>query len=168
MDEDALFRQAMRGVRKIRTEPRTNAGKSAPRATAGVARQRADTPASRHHPEPATTWVLKDPGVSRERLRRLAAGRPGVDVELDLHGMNREQAYAAMDACLSRALARNWRVLCVIHGRGMHSSNGRPVLKKAVYDWLRDGPHAGQVLAAIPRPGTAGGACLVLLRRIRC
>ncbi len=168
MDEDTLFEQAMRGVRKIRTEPRMATGKPGHRPSP---LPKADVPPSPPSTvsslEATAAWVLKDPGVSRERLRRLAAGRPGVDVELDLHGMSREQAYTAMSDCMYDALARSWRVLCLVHGRGMHSSDGKPVLKKAVYDWLREGPFTGHVLAVIPRPGTAGGACLVLLRRVR-
>jgi len=90
-----------------------------------------------------------------------------VDFELDLHGMSREQAYAALTRCMDDALARSWRVLCLVHGRGMHSGDRKPVLKKAVYGWLKEGPYAGCVLAVVPRPGTAGGSCLVLLRRRR-
>jgi DNA-nicking Smr family endonuclease len=41
------------------------------------------------------------------------------------------------------------------------------VLREAVYRWLVEGPHAGRVLAAIPKPNTRGGSCLVLLRRRR-
>jgi len=110
---------------------------------------------------------LKEAGISNERLRQLSAGRPGVDFELDLHGMSREQAYTALALCMDDALAKSWRVLCLVHGRGMHSSDGKPVLKKAVYNWLQEGPYAGCVLAVIPKPGTAGGSCLVLLRRRR-
>lgn len=113
------------------------------------------------------TWVLKESGVSNERLRQLAAGRPGVDFELDLHGMSREQAYTALSLCMDTARTKSWRVLCLVHGRGMHSSDGKAVLKKAVYIWLKEGPYAGRVLAVIPKPGTAGGSCLVLLRRKR-
>jgi len=169
VDEDALFEQAMRGVRKLRVETRAGSHRPGPRAP--VAPKAAGKPSFPavvdRGPEATASWVLKDPGVSRERLRRLAAGQPPVDVELDLHGMSREKAWAALGACMCNALSDGLRVLCLIHGRGMHSSDGKPVLKKAVYEWLREGPYAGQVLAVIPRPGTAGGACLVLLRRIR-
>ena len=169
MDGDALFKQAMRDVRKLQAEARVSPRHPAPRTPLSSAATDKPAPPSAavHGPKEAASWVLKDPGVSRERLRRLAAGCPGVDIELDLHGLSREQARAAMSDCIHAALADGLRVLCLIHGRGMHSSDGKPVLKKAVYDWLREGPYAGHVLAAIPRPGTAGGACLVLLRRIR-
>ena len=112
-------------------------------------------------------WILKADGVSAERLRQLAAGRPAIDAETDLHGMTREDMYRVLSGVLEEALDNRRRVLCVVHGRGLHSEDGRPVLKEAVYAWLRDGPYAGWVLAVIPRPGTGGGSALVLLRRRR-
>jgi len=169
--DDDLFAQAMRGVRRLEHEPRRN---PEPRnANRGIRPKRAVEamsagepmahPAPRRMPEP---WVLRADGVSAERLRRLAAGRPPVEMEADLHGMNREQAYATLDRCFARALAQGCRVLCIVHGRGLHSRGG-PVLREAVYRWLVEGPHAGRVLAAIPKPNTRGGSCLVLLRRRR-
>ncbi|MDQ6972394.1 MAG: Smr/MutS family protein, partial [Mariprofundaceae bacterium] len=64
-------------------------------------------------------------------------------------------------------LEGGWRVVSLVHGRGLHSEDGRPILKEAVYNWLREGPYAGWVLATIPRPGTGGGSALLLLRRRR-
>jgi len=117
-----------------------------------------------HAPEP---WILKTNGVSRERLRQLANGRPPVDMEVDLHGMTREQAIAAISRHMEQVITAGHRVLCLVHGRGLHSENGRPVLKESTYHWLAEGPFAGHVLAVIPRPGTGGGSCLVLIRRQR-
>jgi DNA-nicking Smr family endonuclease len=67
---------------------------------------------------------------------------------------------------LEIALTDQHRVLCIVHGRGLHSQ-GKPVLKEAVYQWLRSGSYANHILAAIPKPYTGGGSCLVLLRRNR-
>ncbi|MFQ5582466.1 MAG: Smr/MutS family protein [Mariprofundaceae bacterium] len=109
-------------------------------------------------------WVLKTDGISHERLKQLAAGRPPAGSTLDMHGMSREEALQAMESCMAEALSQGERALCFVHGRGLHSQ-GSPVLKEAVYHWLREGPYAGHVLAVIPKPGTGGGSCLVLLRR---
>jgi len=56
-------------------------------------------------------------------------------------------------------------VLRVIHGRGLHSPDGRSIIKQAVYDYLRCGSLSDYILAAIPCPKSVGGACLILLRR---
>ncbi len=111
--------------------------------------------------------MLKADGVSQERLRQLGNGRPPVDMEVDLHGLTREKAFSLLDHCMQQALTRYHRVLCLVHGRGLHSPDGHPILKEAVYLWLAEGPFAGYVLAAIPKPETRGGSCLVLLRRKR-
>jgi len=109
-------------------------------------------------------WVLIADGVSRERLKRLAAGRPPVGRSFDLHGMTRDQALAELEQGFAQVIADGVRALCIIHGRGLHSQ-GRPILKDAVYHWLREGAYAPSVLAVMPQPGSGGGACLLLLRR---
>jgi len=168
-DDDDLFGHAMRDVRKLQSESRRQAGKPRPQlhrtiesgcspsaGLEGVRPERSEEP-----------WVLKADGISQERLRQLADGRPSVDMEVDLHGMTREEALAVLDHCMQQALTEYHRVLCLVHGRGLHSQDGRPVLKESVYHWLAEGPFAGHVLATVPKPGTRGGSCLVLLRRKR-
>ncbi len=109
-------------------------------------------------------WVFVADGVSRDRLRRLAAGRPPVGQTFDLHGMTRDEALDMLELGVGRAISESKRVICIIHGRGLHSQ-GKAVLKESVHHWLRQGIFAHAVLAVIPQPGSGGGACLVLLRR---
>ncbi|RMH52597.1 MAG: hypothetical protein D6682_01475 [Zetaproteobacteria bacterium] len=111
-----------------------------------------------------SAWVLLRPGISRERLRRLGASR--AERSIDLHGMGRAQALDLLQRELAEADRCRMRVIEVIHGRGLHS-DGRPVLREALYHWLCAGPMGVRLLAAIPRPGSAGGATLLLLRRRR-
>jgi len=170
-DEDDLFGKAMRGVRRIETKPRRVAGRS----KGSVPLTHRDRPegivaetAPRHRPESAEEpWVLKASGVSDASLRQLAGGRPGINAECDLHGMTRDEMYRTLSMLMEQAIDNGWRVLCLVHGRGLHSQEGRPVLKLAVYEWLRDGPYAGWVLGVVPKAGTGGGSALVLLRRRR-
>ena len=171
-DEDDLFGKAMQHVRRIESEPRRVAEKRKPKPGPAVVRTGTVQPAAQsapaHRPESSgEPWLLKADGVSAERLRQLSSGRPPVDAETDLHGMTREEMYRSLSYVMEQALERGWRVLSLVHGRGLHSEDGRPVLKEAVYAWLRDGPYAGWVLAAIPKPGTGGGSALILLRRRR-
>jgi len=174
-DDEDLFGKAMQHVRRIESEPRRVAEKRKPRprqaVRTGVVQSSALPPsglAPEHRPERSNEpWLLKADGVSVERLRQLSSGRPPVDAETDLHGMTREEMYRSLSHVMEQALERGWRVLCFVHGRGLHSEAGLPVLKEAVYAWLCDGPYAGWVLAATPKPGTGGGSVLVLLRRRR-
>lgn len=111
-------------------------------------------------------WTLKASGVSQEKLKQLGAGRPPVDIETDLHGMSRDEALSTLEKMFEMALSEHARVLSIVHGRGLHSQ-GKPILKEAVYQWLCSGPYTSHILAAIPKPYTSGGSCLVLLRRDR-
>jgi len=172
VDEDDLFAQAMGMVRKLNKPDKIEPQKPKPKRDihSGQFVKQSTTAAfqlTEHAPEEGDEpWILKASGVSREKLRALGAGRPPVDLETDLHGLNREQALAGLEKMLQIAITERRRVLCIVHGRGLHSQ-GKPVLKEAVYEWLRSGPYAGHILAAIPKPNTGGGSALVLLRRQR-
>lgn len=168
-DDDDLFGKAMHGVRKLETESRRHANKPRiPMRKAGEENYHAFPVVEGNGPALSTEpWTLIADGVSQERLRQLANGRPPVDVEVDLHGMTREEAFGTLDHSMQQALTEQYRVLCLVHGRGLHSQDGRPVLKEAVYRWLAEGPFASHVLGVISKPGTRGGSCLVLLRRKR-
>lgn len=168
-EEDDLFRDAMHGVRRLRQETKVQAGQRKVHHDRQADRPKAMPSATRFHGPVKTSapWVLKADGISQDRMRALASGRPAVDLELDLHGMTRDEAMDRLGVFVAEAVNRGLRLLCLVHGRGMHSRGGQAVLKEATYRWLAHGPLAGHVLAVIPKPGTGGGSCLVLLRRSR-
>ncbi len=172
MDDEDLFAKAMSVVRPLAKPDKITVEKPKPKRdihTKQLAAKPRSTaqPATEHAPEAGgEPWVLKASGVSQEKLKQLGAGRPPIDIETDLHGMTRDEAYTALAQMFDIALTERARVLCIVHGRGLHSQ-GKPILKEAVYQWLRSGPYATHILAAIPKPYTGGGSCLVLLRRTR-
>lgn len=172
MDEqqdDKLFAEAMGKVRRITPANKVALEKAKPKLEAVASAPRTQPPAQskiiisspRQGEEP---WVLRADGISRERLKSLASGRPPVERTLDLHGATRNEALGHLEEWFTQAVANRLRALCIIHGRGLHSE-GKAVLKEAVYLWLRNGPFAHAILAVIPQPGSGGGACFVLLRR---
>jgi DNA-nicking Smr family endonuclease len=174
-DDDNPFAAAMREVAPISDDKHRQSTQRQPKARDVMKQRREASPAtalnkhsaSRHapasQPEP---WSLRANGVSAVVVRRLAAGQPPIASTLDLHGMHRESALKQLRNAIHTATQQGQRVLRVIHGRGMHSSD-RPVLKQAVYHDLQHGSCAHHVLAAILEPNSAGGACLILLRRER-
>ncbi|GAV20050.1 hypothetical protein MMIC_P1011 [Mariprofundus micogutta] len=171
MDEDKLFADAMTLVKPIgptskKQPPQKQQPKRVPRYAVKHPRlvnERDQSPQASAHVTD-DPWVLRADGISRERLKQLAAGNPAVSLTLDLHGLTRNEALDLLDNEFLQAISRKQRVIAIIHGRGLHSQ-GKPVLKDAVYQWLRDGSMARFVLAVMPQPGSGGGACLVLLRR---
>ena len=99
-------------------------------------------------------------------LRKLRGGHWVAEDNLDLHGMNRVEAAAAVAAFLRRCLARRLRCVRIVHGKGLGSRNREPVLKAKLRKWLalRD-----EVLAFCQAPAAdgGGGAVLVLLKTAR-
>jgi DNA-nicking Smr family endonuclease len=104
-----------------------------------------------------------DPGVAR----KLRQGEYAVQGHVDLHGMTREEAKAAVERFLREARAAGKRCVLVVHGRGTHSKDQVPVLKEALRSWLATARFGRHLLAfATARPADGGaGALYVLLRR---
>jgi DNA-nicking Smr family endonuclease len=76
-----------------------------------------------------------------ERRRRLLARRP--DAVIDLHGMNRDQAWSALERFFETARQRAHTKLAIIHGKGNHSAGGA-VLGRLVREFIEACPFAGQ------------------------
>lgn len=107
------------------------------------------------------TWAA--PGISRRTLLDLRRGRWVAEAELDLHGMKRDQARAALDGFIARSLAERKRVVRVIHGRGLGSPGGVSILKLLSRGWLAR--RVGVLAFCQARPQDGGeGALQVLLR----
>jgi DNA-nicking Smr family endonuclease len=108
------------------------------------------------------TRVGLDPRLT-SRLRR---GEFAMQAHIDLHGMIQPAAKDALRAFILESVRKGLRAVVIVHGRGLGSPGGRPVLKHAVSQWLAGGL-GGHVLAfttARQQDGGAG-AMYVLLRR---
>jgi DNA-nicking Smr family endonuclease len=169
-NDDDDFAQAMRDVAR---KPSPNRAVPHRKPLSGRALQReADERAVldellAHDPEefPETGEHLsyRAEGLQESAFRRLRRGTYRVEAELDLHGMNSEQAKVALHDFLVDALGQGLRCVRIIHGKGLRSSHQGPVLKARVDRWLR---RTKQVLAFVSaRPHHGGtGAIYVLLR----
>lgn len=104
------------------------------------------------------------PGVQQKLLRRLRRGQFSTAAELDLHGNTVAEAQEALAEFLSDCRIRGVRSVRIIHGKGLRSRDGRPVIKNKVARWLR---HRDEVVAfCSARPVDGGtGALYVLLKR---
>lgn len=103
------------------------------------------------------------PGVDRREVRRLKRGDYEPGDRLDLHGMTGAEAVDAVTHFIERARSR-WRCVAIVHGRGLHSQGGVPVLKTRVRAGLRQLP-AVLAFADAPRRVGGDGAVYVLLRK---
>lgn len=102
-------------------------------------------------------------GLPRQLLRKLRQGRWSVQDELDLHGYSLDGARQALIEFFKYAIRRGLRCVRVVHGKGMRSPGGEPVLKTRVRAWLA---RRDEVLAYVEAPAAGGGsgAVVVLLR----
>jgi DNA-nicking Smr family endonuclease len=103
------------------------------------------------------------PGLPRRVLTDLRRGRWVVQRQLDLHGMTREAAREALAAFLAACLRDGQRCLRLIHGKGLGSPGGEPVLKHLSKSWLSQRQEILAFCQARPHEGGAG-ALLILCR----
>lgn len=107
-------------------------------------------------------------GLDHGIVRRLRRGEWAVQGHVDLHGMTRDEAKAAVERFLRESRNAGKRCVLLVHGRGLHSKDQVPVLKEALKTWLvtaRFGKHVLAFATARPQDG-GGGAIYVLLRKL--
>lgn len=101
---------------------------------------------------------------SANRMRQLRRGAIRLDLELDLHGLTREEALESLALFITGAYNRGQQAVLVITGKGNHSPE-EPVLQRAVAGWLREqGKTMVAEFAPAPRQMGGSGAFVVFLR----
>lgn len=102
--------------------------------------------------------------LAANRMRQLKTGAIRIDLELDLHGLTRDEALASLGRFVAGAYNRGQKAILIITGKG-NNSPAEPVLQGAVASWLRD---AGRKMVAEFAPAPArmggGGAFVVFLK----
>ena len=108
-------------------------------------------------------------GLDPRLVSRLRRGDFSMQAHIDLHGMTQPDAKAALTEFILESVRKGWRAVLVVHGRGLRSPGGRPVLKHSTAQWLSHGTIGGYVLAFTTARMYDGGAgaVWVLLRRAR-
>lgn len=102
-------------------------------------------------------------GLPRDVLRKLKRGEWTVQDELDLHGVTSDQARELMAGFLIHARRHGIRCVKIIHGKGLRSQPGAPILRGKVRKSLT---YRDDVLAFCDaKPADGGsGAVVVLLK----
>lgn len=168
-DEMALFRAAMRNVAPL---PATDKVVPSTSPAPPILRKRyqehavtEDTLSDHISVEMAAgdAWSYTRPGMPPQTLRRLRRGHWGIQENLDLHGLTRDEARQELSAFLDACVQRKFRCVRIIHGKGLGSKNREPVLKTRIGNWLMQRPDVLAFCQARPEDG-GGGALLILLR----
>jgi DNA-nicking Smr family endonuclease len=103
--------------------------------------------------------------------KKLRGGSVEPDRVLDLHGMNLDGAWQAIDSALEAAIASGDRVVLLITGH--HRPGAPPVergrIRAAVHDWLAASRHSSRIVAVrgAHRRHGGGGSLYLILRRNR-
>ena len=173
-DEDkALFRQMMRDVKPMQTEPKAPKEKVPPKVM----------PVAKHTLSDLqkTSYLLSDNyqevmsaestlsychyPIPKKRFLELKKGEIPWQSQLDLHGCHREQAKQSLCDFLIQNHELGHRCLLIIHGKGSAHTEA-PILKNLVNHWLKQLPQVLAFHSALPKDG-GNGALYVLLKRLR-
>ena len=120
--------------------------------------------------KPIATPPPPRPGTTLDGTwdRKLQSGAVEPDRILDLHGLNLDRAWSAIDTALERAIESGDRVLLLITG---HERAGAPPVQRgriraAVHDWLAVSRHAARIAAVRGAHGRhgGGGSLYIILR----
>ena len=106
-------------------------------------------------------------GVSRSIMKKLKRGKLPIQAHMDLHGLTKNDAEAAVRRFLINSYNRGLRCVLIVHGRGLNSPDSIPVLKERLPVWLNRGQARKIVMAfSSAQPYDGGtGAIYVLLRK---
>lgn len=171
-DEAELFREAMRDVRRQRSD-RAAPQKSKPAARAqftradrqAVLRESLLPAGDPANVETGDELSFRRNDVTPRVLRRLRSGEFTVGAELDLHGLTAAQARIALREFVAAAVTRGITCIRVVHGKGRGSGPRGPVLKNAVNVWLRQCESVRAFGSARAIDGGSGAAYVLLKKR---
>jgi len=113
--------------------------------------------------ESGDTLSFRADGIQDGVWRRLRRGAYRVRADLDLHGLNRNAAHAAVSEFLADCQDHDVRCVRIVHGKGNRSPNTGPVIKTLLDGWLRRRKDVLAFCSARPHDGGTG-AVYVLLR----
>jgi DNA-nicking Smr family endonuclease len=173
--DEALFTEAMSGVRRMDWNGLANEGMEPPTPKSAPDQEESEVECLRRLVEDGQGFRVSNTpeymeGVGYpappEITRRLHRGDFAVQGHVDLHGLSVEEAREVFDAFMKQAVLTDKRAVLIIHGRGL-SSPAEPVLKTKVAQWLSTGYWRKWVVAFTSARLCDGGsgASYVLLRQ---
>jgi DNA-nicking Smr family endonuclease len=169
-DDVHAFRRAVADVRPLTPRARATTPNARPRPRARFSRAEREEVLRESLVAPVDPAALQTgehlafrrPAVREEVLRKLKRGQFAVEAEIDLHGLGRHAAHEALREFLNDSVRRGLRCVRVIHGKGLRSGPGGPVLKHVVDHWLRKIENVIAFASARPVDGGTGAVYVLL------
>ena len=169
-DDVQLFRRLVGDATPLKTEPRAPAAHRRPKPRARFSR--ADEARVLDESIAADIGAMEcgngdsvrfaRPSVGRRTMRKLARGRFAVQAEIDLHGMTLAEAEPRLRDFSELAVLRGHLCVRVVHGKGRGSGHRGPVLKQAVFHWLRRWKNVLAFVSARQVDGGTGAVYVLL------
>lgn len=104
-------------------------------------------------------------GIQKNTFRKLRGGKLAVIDELDLHGLNSQQARKLLLDFLDHTVTASNYSVRIIHGKGHRSTENKAILKTKVNHWLKEHPRVLAFYSCVPADGGTG-AVYVLLKNL--
>jgi DNA-nicking Smr family endonuclease len=159
-EEEALFREAMGGVKPLESRDRVNVSPPPPSPTRVVELPQETKLAIDGDSQ---RYAARAPGVSHAQITELRSGKVRAEATLDLHGQLVAPAIQQLRQFLveSRKLGR--RCVLVVHGKGTHSEHGAPLREGVLHALIGELSGFVHALAsASPADGGDGATCIML------
>ena len=101
---------------------------------------------------------FKNDGLNKSSMKHLP-----IEDSIDLHGMTGEEASDFLRSFLASSVSRKLRKVRIVHGKGLHSPDGKAVLRDIVYRELSQSKCVRAYQRTSPADG-GGGAVWVILK----
>ncbi|MGI9230058.1 MAG: Smr/MutS family protein [Gammaproteobacteria bacterium] len=170
-DDSGLFRRAVQGVIPLQQDTVTlQTPKPAPRPRMTEADELAVKQEMQHgfydqDIETGDELQFKRKGIQHKVMQQLQRGQLSVQAVLDLHGFTVEAAKPELAQFLLNSRQAGKRCVRIIHGKGLRSPQGKPVLKSKLSGWLRQRDEVLAYCSARLEDGGTG-AVYVLLKTL--
>ena len=93
-------------------------------------------------------------GYPQKILKKLRRGDYSIQEELDLHGFFADEAKQQVHGFINECAQYNISTVRIIHGKGLHSPDKKPVLKNLILGWLKKNQ---SIIAVCSTPSNDGG-----------
>lgn len=166
-DDNDLFSSAMGDVKPLTTDKASLKKKPAPiKKREQVSTKRIDDTLSDDFIPPCEDFLeFMRPGVQKSYLKQIRNGKLEIQDHLDLHGYRRDDARKTLLGFLDHAQQQSLKIVRIVHGKGFHSDDSRPVLKAMVNKWLQNIPDVLAFVSATPKDGGTGAVYVLLKKR---
>lgn len=194
-DDDAeLWSHVARSVKPVKKKARVleveiehQAQPTAQSTPSGIRRRNVATatttpPPPIHSPlkpvKAARKWVTPIADFDRRTAKKVGSGKIDIEARLDLHGQRLDEAHSALRRFLQRCYANNKRLVLVITGKGLETSDPyasfdmganrsrRGVIRHSVPRWLEE-PELRTIVVSYTEAGVRHGGAGALYVRLR-